>query len=421
MKYFNHKEQTDERHTVNTITGDFSIGDIRDIQTLLSLENPDHSGLTPSYNDIANDLGLSSSTTCTSGLRPRSRFTPVFSSDNAIDVFNRLVTDDLYKLENRYTLGRKSWSHNLSSQELMALRSLDDIKDIVIKEADKGGNIVIMNRRDYIGEIDRQLKDQRAYCKLPTNPIDKITKNIETTLGFWMDRGLLTNSECKYLFNPTPMSPCIYILPKVHKPAPFPPGRPIISGINSPTEKLSEYIDLFLQPFVCNLPSFIKDTTHLLSLIADYDWTDGHFLVTLDVTSLYTCIPKKEGLDAIRFFLDKRDAMFLEHSNMLLDFINLVMDNNIFLHEGSWYRQQQGVAMGAKFSPSFANLYMGHFELSTCGPGVHRHSRNISFTGVDILMMSSFSGQGTACPWICSSSTLMTIHTTYTLLATLAL
>ncbi|KAJ1201427.1 hypothetical protein NDU88_005236 [Pleurodeles waltl] len=182
MKYFDHKHQTDERHTVNTTTCDFSIGDIRDIQTLLSLENTDDSGLTPTCNDIANDLGLSSSTTSISGLRPRSRFTPVFSSDNAIDVFYKLVTDDLYKLENQYILGRKTWSNNLSPQERMALRSLDDIKDIVIKEADKGGNIVIMNRSDYVREIDRQLQDQRAYCKLSTNPIEKITKDIETTL-----------------------------------------------------------------------------------------------------------------------------------------------------------------------------------------------------------------------------------------------
>ncbi|KAJ1201429.1 hypothetical protein NDU88_005238 [Pleurodeles waltl] len=154
----------------------------KDIQTLLSLENTDDSGLTPTCNDIANDLGLSSSTTSISGLRPRSRFTPVFSSDNAIDVFYKLVTDDLYKLEKQYILGRKTWSNNLSPQERMALRSLDDIKDIVIKEADKGGNIVIMNRSDYVREIDRQLQDQRAYCKLSTNPIEKITKDIETTL-----------------------------------------------------------------------------------------------------------------------------------------------------------------------------------------------------------------------------------------------
>ncbi|KAJ1216789.1 hypothetical protein NDU88_004388 [Pleurodeles waltl] len=157
MKYFDHKYVTNERHTDNTTTCNFSIGDIRDIQTLLSLEDDDSSRNAPTCDDILRDLGLSSSTTCTSGLRPRSRFTPIISSDNAIDVLHKLVTNDLYKLENQYSLGHKSRPRNLSPQELRALHSLDDIKDVIIKEADKGGNIVIMNRSDYVGEIDRQL------------------------------------------------------------------------------------------------------------------------------------------------------------------------------------------------------------------------------------------------------------------------
>ncbi|KAJ1141240.1 hypothetical protein NDU88_007574, partial [Pleurodeles waltl] len=68
------------------------------------------------------------------------------------------------------------------------------------------------------------------------------------------------------------------------------------------------------------------------------------------------------GLTAMQHFLDKREATLLRHSDMLLDLIHLVMDNNVFLHKGSWYQQTQGVVMGAKFSPSFANLYMGHYE-----------------------------------------------------------
>ncbi|KAJ1132389.1 hypothetical protein NDU88_010703, partial [Pleurodeles waltl] len=55
-------------------------------------------------------------------------------------------------------------------------------------------------------------------------------------------------------------------------------------------------------------------------------------------------------------------ATLLEHTCMLLYLTRLVLENNVFLHNGNWYRQCQGVAMGAKFSPSYANLYMGQFE-----------------------------------------------------------
>ncbi|KAJ1192916.1 hypothetical protein NDU88_002222 [Pleurodeles waltl] len=153
------KGQSDPNPCQDIDTCDFSIGDIRDIQTLLSIAGEDDSNNGTTFDDILRELGINSSDTCTSGLKPRSRFTPILTSDNSIDVFYKLVTRDLHKLENQYTLGRKTWTHNLSPQEQKALRSFDDIKEIVIKEADKGGNIVVMNRKDYVGEIDRQLQD----------------------------------------------------------------------------------------------------------------------------------------------------------------------------------------------------------------------------------------------------------------------
>jgi hypothetical protein len=39
------------------------------------------------------------------------------------------------------------------------------------------------------------------------------------------------------------------------------PWRPIVSANGHPTEKISEFIDFHLRPFIANLPSHIKDTT----------------------------------------------------------------------------------------------------------------------------------------------------------------
>ena len=49
-----------------------------------------------------------------------------------------------------------------------------------------------------------------------------------------------------------------YLLPKLHKRGC--PGRPVISGCNTPTEKISAFVDHHLKPLVAAVPSYVKDT-----------------------------------------------------------------------------------------------------------------------------------------------------------------
>ena len=43
------------------------------------------------------------------------------------------------------------------------MRSLADDRSIVIKKADKGSSVVVLDRYDYIAEAEKQLKDQNVY------------------------------------------------------------------------------------------------------------------------------------------------------------------------------------------------------------------------------------------------------------------
>ena len=66
------------------------------------------------------------------------------------------------------------------------------------------------------------------------------------------------------------------------------PGRPIVSGNGSPTEKISKFVDFFINPLCRMLPSYLKDTTHLLQILHDLGpMQEGTLLVTLDVCSLF--------------------------------------------------------------------------------------------------------------------------------------
>ena len=83
----------------------------------------------------------------------------------------------------------------------------------------------------------------------------------------------------------------------------------------------------------------------------------------MDITSLYTVIPNGEGLLALKHFFDLRTVK-KPSSETLLRLAELVLTLNCFSLAGSYYKQINGVAMGTKMEPSYANLFVG-YESST--------------------------------------------------------
>ena len=105
-----------------------------------------------------------------------------------------------------------------------------------------------------------------------------------------------------------------------------------MSACSSPTEHISEYLDAVRQPLVQSLPTYVKDSTHALNLkegINQNQNPEPKYLFTMDVTSLYTCIPRSDGLTALKHFLNKR-ATPDPPADTLVHLAELVLNKNIF-------------------------------------------------------------------------------------------
>ena len=81
----------------------------------------------------------------------------------------------------------------------------------------------------------------------------------------------------------------------------------------------------------------------------------------MDVTSLYTVIPNDEGLRALKHFFDQHTVRE-PSSETLLRLTELVLTLNCFSIWGYYYKKTNGVAMGTKMGPSYANLFVGFIE-----------------------------------------------------------
>ena len=173
----------------------------------------------------------------------------------------------------------------------------------------------------------------------------------------------ISQKTADYLFIENPRTATFYLLPKIHKNILPPPGRPIVSANECPSERISQFVDHFIQPLVRTLPSYLRDSSHLLNLIRDLHLQADSILATLDVTSLYTNIPNDEGINAVGKYLYRhRKASENPTNASICRLLHLVLTTNNFEFDNKDFLQVGGTAMGTKLAPSFANLFMGDFE-----------------------------------------------------------
>ena len=255
---------------------------------------------------------------------------------------------------------------NLSHEEQTALTSLCTDESIVVKKADKSSTVVIMNRQDYIAEVERQLNDKKYYVKLDESPYERFRQEIHAKITTIQNSECLSNLGAVNIPNENRI-PQFYILPKIHKtydprlPLGY-PGRPIVSACGSLTENISAFIDSVLKPHMESLPSYTKDTYDFINKIRQLpQLPKNSYLVTLDVSSLYSNIPHKEGIDACRYFMQGagKSKTSIKHISDLTD---LILTKNHFQFNEKNYLQKLGTAMGTRMAPSYASLFMGKLE-----------------------------------------------------------
>ena len=154
----------------------------------------------------------------------------------------------------------------------------------------------------------------------------------------------------------------LYLLPKIHKRLPNVPGRPVISNCGTPTEKTSEFLDYHLKPIMQKGKSYIKDSGDFINKIKSIEnIPESSILVTADVVRLYPSIPHEAGLNALRETLESRENKFIKTED-LIKMASFVLKNNIFEFNGKVKQQISGTAIGTKFAPAYACIFMDKIE-----------------------------------------------------------
>ena len=250
---------------------------------------------------------------------------------------------------------------NLTREERQAIKSLKEDPNIVIKSADKGSAVVVWDREDYLQEASNQLGDTSTYEEVFGDCVSPLITTIQDCLLKISSRGDVPKQTMDYFLVDNPRLGRFYLLPKIHKRLHSVPGRPVISNSGYFTENISAFVDHHLQPLAKQVKSFVKDTNDFLCKLHDIELPKDAILCTADVVGLYPNIPHDEGLAAVHKALERREDKSIS-SETLLELTELVLKNNIFEHDGRFFKQKKGTAIGTKMAPSYAILFMDELE-----------------------------------------------------------
>lgn len=207
------------------------------------------------------------------------------------------------------------------------IKSLERNKQIVIRGADKGGGLFILNKSDDLAELNRLVNDVETYEILRGNPTNKFKAKLIRLVKNAQAEDIVTKKEARYLVPDAPRVPAIYQLPKVHKNPSTPSGRPIVSGVDSLFARIGEYLDQFLQPLAQSCPAYLKDSRNLIELLQQVEVNEGYLLGSIDVNSLYTTIQQQYAIEAAVWALNSTK---IKNKDFLVHALDLAMSTTSF-------------------------------------------------------------------------------------------
>ena len=154
--------------------------------------------------------------------------------------------------------------YNVSYLERQAFTTLEQREDIILKEADKGSSVVLMNKEFYISKAEEIIHDWSAYQQIQSDEDTKLMKKIQKFVVQYETE--LTKKEISYLTHFEFKTSNLYCFLKVHKSKSVEQAmktqesdvisvhapddlkiRLIIAGSACPTHRLSHVLDQLLQ------------------------------------------------------------------------------------------------------------------------------------------------------------------------------
>ena len=251
---------------------------------------------------------------------------------------------------------------NVNQNYHKTLTNLKKDKSIKVCSYDKGNGIVIVNSKDYYEKLDTIILDDSKFKEVPapnskSNPVIRNEKNIRDYLRSNL-HGKISQQDFDRIYPSGSQPGKLYGLCKVHKDGM--PFRPVVSMLNTAEYYLAKYLDSIIKPHLAS--EFMLDSTaSFLDRLKTFIFKPNDILVSFDVVSLFTNVPLTETIDMIADDIYKSKNKPNFEKEVFIELMKMAT-SGIFLYNGKYYKQIDGVTMGSPLGPTMANFCMSYHE-----------------------------------------------------------
>ncbi|CAF2729183.1 unnamed protein product [Rotaria sp. Silwood2] len=283
----------------------------------------------------------------------------------------QLILLELQSKKVPITLERSAKRENKIVQSIRSL--LRNRSDIVVRRTDKSKVFYIGKATDLARKAVEYMLKTNAYQEITNDhcPLSDMLYAVKKLLTSLVAQKAITIQQFKKISPKTINLELGHYhgLPKPHKPGT--PLRPIIASIHAPATIISKFLNDLLAPIYLHIAremTFINGID-VIGKLEKYV-LGGNFqattkFVVIDMTDLYTMIPREGALHALIRFLENNShhgKMGTLSIDAIMRMARLILDTNYFAYDNKYYRQTPGGAMGSAFTQVLANIYMHEWE-----------------------------------------------------------
>nr|VZI00414.1 unnamed protein product [Spirometra erinaceieuropaei] len=245
--------------------------------------------------------------------------------------------------------------------EVKAIKELKRDEEIVIVPADKGRATVVLDKSEYVTKAQQLLNDEQSYKVIDSDPMKALVGQINKSLNQMRNEKAISEKDWRQMKPQDAALARFYGLPKIHKPNV--PLRPIVALKGTPTYGLAKWLAKHLKKLTDGSEHTAVSSTHFLERLKGVTIALDEVMVSFDVVSLFTSIPKELAMRAVDDLLKKRydeegKPFKRRHAMELLEYCL----HTYFTFNCQIYEQIQGAPMGSPISGYLAEAVLHELE-----------------------------------------------------------